>query len=63
VRNDWPEWLLYLLGISAGSCVGFFSPWWYLGFTPICVGFVFAALALDVTEEVPRGSAPTKRNS
>jgi hypothetical protein len=62
MRQDWPEWLLYVLGVASGAFVGFFSPLWYLGFAPLCAGFVFAALALDVVKEVPGGSPPTQRN-
>jgi hypothetical protein len=59
MRNDWPAWLMYGLGVLAGSLAGFFSPLWYLGFVPLCVGFVYAAL--DLVEEVPDGPTPTKR--
>jgi hypothetical protein len=44
--------LLYALGVLAGSCVGFFSPWWFLGFLPLSTGLVWAAYDLV---EVPDG--------
>jgi hypothetical protein len=50
---------MYGLGVVAGCLAGFFSPLWYLGFVPLCVGLVYAAL--DLVEEVPDGSTPTKR--
>ena len=52
---------LYALGVLAGSCVGFFSPWWFLGFLPLCVGLVWAAYDLV---EVPDGEpSPTPQRT
>ena len=58
MRNDWISWLMYALGVTAGSCVGFFSPLWFLGFAPLCAGLVYAAL--DLVED-PDGPTPPQR--
>ena len=39
-------WALYLFGVVAASCAGFFSPWWYLGFIPPAIGAIWAAYDL-----------------
>lgn len=60
MRADWLAWLLYALGVAAGSLLGFFSPFWFLGFAPLCIGLVYAAL--DLVPEVPDESpTPTQR--
>ena len=60
VRSDWLAWSLYALGVIAASSAGFFSPCWFLGFVPLSVGLVYAAL--DLVPEVPDESpTPTQR--
>lgn len=39
-------WAVYLSGVAAVSCAGFFSPFWFLGFVPVGVGLVWAAYDL-----------------
>jgi fatty acid desaturase len=50
-------WVVYALGVIAASLVGFFSPWWFLGFAPLSAGLIYAALDL-IPEEVPHGATP-----
>jgi len=49
-------WLVYALGVVAGSLVGFLSPLWYLGFVPLSAGLIWAAYDLV---EVPRAESST----
>lgn len=55
-----------LLTVAAGvlflSLVGFFSPWWFLGFLPIGVALVWAGYELDFEEGGADGkpSQPTR---
>jgi hypothetical protein len=43
--------LLYALGVLCAALVGFCSPYWYLGFAALAVGFIWAAYDLvDVKE-------------
>lgn len=52
---------LYALGVAAGACAGFFSPWPFLGFLPLCAGLVWAAYDLvEVTDGEP---SPTPQHT
>lgn len=52
----------YALGVLAGSLAGFFSPWWFLGFLPLCVGLIWAAYDLVEVPDV-EPSTPSQRIS
>lgn len=53
-------WLTYALGVTAASLAGFLSPWWFLGFIPLSLGFIWAAYDLvEVASDEP--SPPTPR--
>lgn len=38
--------LTYAFGVVCGSFVGFFSPFWFLGFAPLAAGLIWAAYDL-----------------
>ena len=51
---------LYALGVLAGSLAGFFSPWWFLGFLPLCAGLIWAAYDLVEVPDVEPSPPPQR---
>lgn len=56
--------LLYAFGVICAALVGFFSPIWYLGFVPLCAGFIWAAYDLvDVKEPDDQSEGASTRRT
>lgn len=50
--------LAYVAGVVLLACVGFFSPWWYLGFLPLGAGCVWAYYDVVDVKDGEHGDAP-----
>lgn len=55
-------WFAYVPGVIAGAAVGFFSPWWFLGFAPLSAGLIWAAYDLEeVASDEPSPPSSQRR--
>jgi hypothetical protein len=53
---------MYGMGVGFGALVGFFSPFFYLGFIPLSVGLIWAAYDLVEVDGDEPPSAPKRTN-
>lgn len=53
--------ILFAAGVVCAALVGFFSPWWFLGFVPLAAGLIWAAYNLVDVEETNADTPPTSR--
>lgn len=53
--------LAYALGVVLLALVGFFSPWWWLGFLPLGAGLIWAYYDVIDVEETDADTSPTSR--
>jgi hypothetical protein len=53
--------IVYALGVVLVSLVGFFSPWWWLGFAPLGAGAIWAYYDVIDVEEADGDTSTTAR--